>query len=149
MNYICSQGEKVNKERTYHLSTTHYGYSGSTNRSEKGTYSFKYMDVFQKGLSELPPYKEIEFTIEVAPGTTPISRTPYPMALSELKELKNQLEEPVEEGYIWLSTLPSGTPALFIKKKDRSMRLCICYRQLIKVTIKNKYPLPRIDDLFN
>ncbi|KAL0536750.1 hypothetical protein IC582_025710 [Cucumis melo] len=97
----------------------------------------------------LPPDREIEFTIELLPGTTPISQAPYRMAPSELKELKMQLQELVDKGYIRPSVLPWGALALFVKKKDVTLRLCMDYRQLNKVTIRNKYPLPRIDDLFD
>ncbi|KAL0549321.1 hypothetical protein IC582_013802 [Cucumis melo] len=109
----------------------------------------EFLDVFPDDLSGLPPNREIEFTIELLPGTTPISQAPYRMALSELKELKMQLQELVDKGYIRPSVLPWGAPVLFVKKKDGTLRLCIDYRQLNKVTIRNKYPLPRIDDLFD
>ena len=82
------------------------------------------------------------------PGTTPISQAPYRMAPAELKELKIQLQELLDKGYIRPSVSPWGAPVLFVKKKDGTMRLCIDYRQLNKVTIRNKYPLPHIDDLF-
>ncbi|KAL0546312.1 hypothetical protein IC582_016219 [Cucumis melo] len=97
----------------------------------------------------LPPDREIEFTIELLPGTAPISQAPYRMAPSELKELKMQLQELVDKGYIRPSVSSWGAPVLFVKKKDGTLRLCIDYRQLNKVTIRNKYPLPRIDDLFD
>jgi RNase H-like domain found in reverse transcriptase/Reverse transcriptase (RNA-dependent DNA polymerase)/Retroviral aspartyl protease/Integrase zinc binding domain/Retrotransposon gag protein len=106
-------------------------------------------EVFADDVSGLPPEREVEFTIELEPGTGPISRAPYRMAPSELVELKKQLEELLEKGFIRPSGSPWGSPVLFVKKKDGSMRLCIDYRQLNKVTIKNKYPLPRIDDLLD
>ncbi|KAA0062248.1 DNA/RNA polymerases superfamily protein [Cucumis melo var. makuwa] len=109
----------------------------------------EFLDVFPGDLSGLPPDREIEFTIELLPGTTPISQAPYRMAPSELKELKMQLQELVDKGYIRPSVSPWGAPVLFVKKKDGTFRLCIDYRQLNKVTIRNKYPLPRIDDLFD
>lgn len=87
--------------------------------------------------------------IDVVPGTTPISITPYRIAPAELKELKTQLQELLDKGFIRLSMSHWATPVLFVKKKDGSLRLCIDYRQLNRVTIKNKYPLPRIDDLFD
>ncbi|TYK01103.1 DNA/RNA polymerases superfamily protein [Cucumis melo var. makuwa] len=104
--------------------------------------------VFPDDLSGLLPDREIEFTIELLPGTAPISQAPYRMAPSELKEWKMQLQELVDKGYIRPSISPWGAPVLFVKKKDGTLRLCIDYRQLNKVTIRNKYPLPRIDDLF-
>ncbi|TYK22952.1 reverse transcriptase [Cucumis melo var. makuwa] len=109
----------------------------------------EFLDVFPNDLSGLPPDREIEFTIELLPRTAPISQAPYRMAPSELKELKMQLQELVDKGYIRPSVSPWGAPVLFVKKKDGTLRLCIDYRQLNKVTIRNKYPLPHIDDLFD
>ncbi|KAL4030706.1 hypothetical protein IC575_008956 [Cucumis melo] len=108
-----------------------------------------YPDVFPEELPGLPPHREVEFAIELEPGTVPISRAPYRMAPAELKELKVQLQELLDKGFIRPSVSPWGAPVLFVKKKDGSMRLCIDYRELNKVTVKNKYPLPRIDDLFD
>ena len=82
-------------------------------------------------------------------GTRPISIPPYRMAPAELRELKAQLQELLGKGFIRPSSSPWGVLVLFVKKKDGSFRMCIDYMQLNKVTIKNKYPIPRIDDLFN
>ncbi|GAA0173849.1 hypothetical protein LIER_27373 [Lithospermum erythrorhizon] len=109
----------------------------------------EFEDVFPKDLPGLPPNREIEFSIEVVPGTAPISMAPYRMAPGELMELNTQVQELLEKGFIRLTYSPWGSPVLFVKKKDGTMRLCIDYRQLNKVTIKNRYPLPRIDDLFD
>ena len=109
----------------------------------------EFFDVFPEDLSGLPPDREIEFEIELEPGTEPISIAPYRMAPAELKELKVQMEELLNKGFVKTSTSPWGAPVLFVKKKDGSLRLCIDYRQLNKVTIRNQYPLPRIDDLFD
>ncbi|TYJ97514.1 ty3-gypsy retrotransposon protein [Cucumis melo var. makuwa] len=109
----------------------------------------EYPDVFPDELPGLPPPREIDFTIELEPGTAPISRVSYRMAPAELKELKVQLEKLLDKGFIRPSVSPWGAPVLFVKKKDGSMRLCIDYRELNKVTVKNRYPLPRIDDLFD
>ncbi|KAL8115292.1 hypothetical protein AgCh_021949 [Apium graveolens] len=98
---------------------------------------------------ELPPDREIEFSIDLIPGTEPVSKAPYRMAPMEMKELAKQLQELLDKGVIRPSVSPWGAPVLFVKKKDGSMRLCIDYRELNKLTIKNKYPLPRIDDLFD
>ncbi|KAB2607777.1 S ribonuclease [Pyrus ussuriensis x Pyrus communis] len=106
-------------------------------------------DVFPEDLPGLPPDRDMEFTIELLPGTNPISLTPYRMAPVELRELKVQLQELVDKGFIQPSTSPWGAPVLFVRKKDGTLRLCIDYRQLNRVTIKNRYPLPRIDDLFD
>ncbi|KAL0560668.1 hypothetical protein IC582_001078 [Cucumis melo] len=108
-----------------------------------------YPDVFPEELPGLPPHREVEFAIELEPGTVPISRAPYRMAPAELKELKVQLQELLDKGFIRPSVSPWGAPVLFVKKKNGSMRLCIDYRELNKVTVKNRYPLPRIDDLFD
>ncbi|KAL0561232.1 hypothetical protein IC582_001654 [Cucumis melo] len=108
-----------------------------------------YPDVFPEELPGLPLHREVEFAIELEPGTVLISRAPYRMAPAELKELKMQLQELLDKGFIRPSVSPWGAPVLFVKKKDGSMRLCIDYRELNKVTVKNRYPLPRIDDLFD
>ena len=109
----------------------------------------EFPDVFPEELPGLPPDREIEFYIDVVPGTDPISMPPYRVAPEELKELNDQLKELLDKGFIRPSTSPWGAPVLFVKEKDGSLRLCIDYRQLNKVTIKNKYPLPRIYDLFD
>jgi hypothetical protein len=109
----------------------------------------EYADVFPDELTGMPPDRDIEFAIELQPGTTPISKRPYRMPPAELAELKKKLQVLLDKGFIHPSTLPWGCPALFVKKKDESLRLCIDYRPLNAVTIKNKYPLPRIDVLFD
>ncbi|KAL4011868.1 hypothetical protein IC575_028932 [Cucumis melo] len=108
-----------------------------------------YPDAFPEELPGLPTHREVEFAIDLEPGTVPISRAPYRMAPAELKELKVLLQELPDKGFIRPSVSPWGAPVLFVKKKDGSMRLCIDYRELNKVTVKNRYPLPRIDDLFD
>jgi hypothetical protein len=109
----------------------------------------EYEDVFPDELPRMSPDRDIEFTIELQPGTTPISKRPYRMSPTELAELKKQLQELLDKGFIRPSTSPWGCLALFLKKKDESLRLCIDYRPLNAVTIKDKYPLPRIDVLFD
>ena len=91
----------------------------------------------------------MEFAIDLVPRTAPISKTPYKMALVELKKLKAQLQELLDKGFIRPSVSLQGTPVLFIKNNDGSIRLCIDYRELNKVTMRNKYHLPRIDNLFD
>ena len=108
----------------------------------------EFPDLFPEELPGLPPQREIDFEIELISGAQPISKAPYRMAPMELKELKTQLEELLQKGFIRPSVSPWGAPVLFVKKKDGTLRLCIDYRELNKITIKNKYPLPRIDDLF-
>nr|GEZ79349.1 putative reverse transcriptase domain-containing protein [Tanacetum cinerariifolium] len=106
-----------------------------------------FSDVFPKELPGIPPKREVEFGIELVLGTQPISEAPYRMAPIELKESKEQLQELLYLGFIRPSVSPWGVPVLFVKKKDGSMSLCIDYRELNRVTIRNRYPLPQIDDL--
>lgn len=109
----------------------------------------EFLEVFPDELPGIPPDREIDFGIDVLPDTQPISILLYRMAPAELRELKEQLKDLLENGFIRPSVSPWGAPVLFVRKKDGSLRICIDYRQLNKVTIKNKYPLPRIDDLFD
>ena len=109
----------------------------------------EFLDVFPEDLPGLPPDREISFEIELLPGTTTVSKVPYRIAHAELKELQIQLSELLDEGFIRPSYSPWGAPVLFVKKKDGTLRMCIDYRELNKLTIKNKYLLPKIDDLFN
>lgn len=97
----------------------------------------------------MPPEREIEFVIEFKPGISPIAKRPYRMGVKKLEELKVQLKELIDKGYIYPSASPWGAPVLFVGKKDGTLRMCVDYRALNEVTIKNKYPLPRIDDLFD
>ena len=106
-------------------------------------------DVFPEELPGLTPQREIDFAIDVVSGATPASITPYRVAQLDLKELKLQLQELLEKGFIQPSVSPWGAPVLFVKKKDGTLRLCIDYRQLNKLTVKNKYMFPTIDDLFD
>ncbi|XXG48397.1 hypothetical protein AAC387_Pa02g2859 [Persea americana] len=105
--------------------------------------------VFPGEILGLPPVKEIDFTIELAPGTAPISMAPYRMAPTELRESKIQLQKLLDKGFISPNMSQWGAPVLFVKKKVGSMRMCIDYRQLNQATVKKKYPLPRIDELFD
>ncbi|WVZ89366.1 hypothetical protein U9M48_035784 [Paspalum notatum var. saurae] len=106
-------------------------------------------DVFPEELPGLPPDRNVEFAIELVPGTAPVSKRPYRMAPDEPKELKTQLQEQLDKGFIRPSSSPWGCPALFVEKKDQGgKRLCVDYRPLNAVTVKNKYPLPHIDILF-
>ena len=105
--------------------------------------------MFPKDLPSFPSHRELEFGIELLTGSAPIFKPPYRIAPVELKELKTQLQDLVDKGFIRPSISPWGDPVLFVKKKDGTMRLCIDYQQLNKVMIKNKYPLPRTNDLFD
>jgi hypothetical protein len=109
----------------------------------------EFLEVFPKYLPRLLPDREIEFSIDLLPGSGPISKASYRMAPTELKELKEQLQELLDKGFIRLSVSPWGAPVLFVKKKDESIRLCIDYKEINRVTVWNNYPLPIIDELFD
>ena len=109
----------------------------------------EFPDVFPEELPGMPPDRELAFAIDLAPGTAPLYKKYYRMPSSELVELKKQLDEMLQKGYIRPSSSSWGSAAIFMDKKDGSLRMCVDYRQLYDVTIKNKYPLPRIDDLFD
>ena len=109
----------------------------------------EYPDVFPNVLPGMPPNRDIEFIIELIPGTGPIAQRPYSMNPSELVELKKQLDAMLAKGLIQPSASPWRSPVLFVDKKDGGNRLCTDYRKLNDVTIKNKYPLPKIEDLFD
>ena len=109
----------------------------------------EYKDVFPDELPRFPLHRDVDFSNELHPGTSPISMTPHRMAPVELQELRVQLHELLDKGFIRPSTSPWGSPVLFAKKKDKTLRLCNDYTQLNRVTIKNRYPLRRIDDLFD
>ena len=109
----------------------------------------EYVDVFPDELPGLPPHRDVNFGIELHPGISPISMTPHRMASVELQELRVQLQELLDKGFMKPSTSPWGAPVLFAKKKGKALRLCIDYRQLNRVMIQNQYLLPRIDDLFD
>nr|GEZ23132.1 putative reverse transcriptase domain-containing protein [Tanacetum cinerariifolium] len=108
-----------------------------------------FVEVFSEDLSGLPPQRQVEFRIDLVPGVTPVAKSPYRLAPSEMKELSAQLQELQDKGFIRPSHSPRGAPILFVKKKDGALRMCIDYKELNKLTIKNRYPLPRIDDLFD
>jgi hypothetical protein len=109
----------------------------------------EFPDVFPEELPGMPPNQDIEFVIELKPGTMPIYKTPFRMTTPELAELKEHIRELVEKGFIHPSSSPWGAPVIFVLKKDGTQRLCVDYRALNEVTVKNKYPLPRIDDLLD
>jgi hypothetical protein len=109
----------------------------------------EYPDVFPEELPGMPPDHDIEFLIELLPGTPPISKRPYRMPVNELVELKKQIVELQAKEFIHPSSLPWGAPVLFVEKKDGTQQICVDYQSLNEVTIKNKYPLPRIEDLFD
>jgi hypothetical protein len=109
----------------------------------------EYPDVFPDELPRMPPERAIEFKIELQPGTIPVAKAPYKISHVEMKELKVQLQGLLDKGYIPPSTSPWGCSALFVEKKDKELHLCVDNRPLNAITIKDKYPLPRIDILFD
>ncbi|GJW73710.1 putative reverse transcriptase domain-containing protein [Tanacetum coccineum] len=109
----------------------------------------EFPEVFPEDFPGLPPARQVEFQIDLVPGAAPVARAPYRLAPAKMQELSAQLQELSDRGFIRPSSSPWGAPILFVKKKDGSFRMCIDYRELNKLTVKNRYPLPRIDDLFN
>nr|GEX02964.1 retrotransposon protein, putative, Ty3-gypsy subclass [Tanacetum cinerariifolium] len=109
----------------------------------------EFLGVFSEDLSGLPSSREVEFCIDLISGAMPVAKSPYRLAPTKMQELSNQLKELQDKGFIRPSSLPRGAPVLFVKKKDGSFRMCIDYRELNKLTVKNRYPFPRIDDLFD
>ncbi|GJZ66471.1 hypothetical protein Tco_0623167 [Tanacetum coccineum] len=108
-----------------------------------------FLKVFPEDLPGLLLTRQVEFQIHLIPGAAPVVRAPYRLALSKIQELSNQLQELVDKGFIRPSSSPWGAPVLFVKKKDRFFKMCIDYKELNKLTVKNRYPLLRIDDLFH
>jgi hypothetical protein len=109
----------------------------------------EYPDVFPEDLPGMPPDRDIEFIIELQPRMPPISKRSYRMHVNEPVELKKQIAELQSKGFIRPSSSPRGAPVLFVEKKDKTQRMCVDYRSLNEITIKNKYPLARIEDLFD
>nr|GEV70536.1 putative reverse transcriptase domain-containing protein [Tanacetum cinerariifolium]GEV70973.1 putative reverse transcriptase domain-containing protein [Tanacetum cinerariifolium] len=108
-----------------------------------------FLEVFLEDLSAIPPTRQVEFQIDLVPGAIPVPRAPYRLSPSKMKEFSDQLKEHADKGFIRPNSSHWGAPVLFVKKKDGSFRMCIDYRELNKLTVKNHYPLPRIDDLFD
>ncbi|GKD78574.1 putative reverse transcriptase domain-containing protein [Tanacetum coccineum] len=124
--------------------------------SNKGCYRLvsepdyrEFPEVFPEDLPGLPPVCQVEFQIDLMPGAAPVARAPYRLAHLEMQKLSNQLQELVDRCFIRPSTSPWGAPVLFVKKKNGSFRMCVDYRELNKLTVNNRYPLPKIDDLFD
>ncbi|GKB92547.1 putative reverse transcriptase domain-containing protein [Tanacetum coccineum] len=109
----------------------------------------EFLEVFPEDLPGLPLVHQVEFQIDLILGAAPVARAPYRLAPSKMQDLSDQLQELADRGFIRPSTSPWGAPVLFVKKKDGSFRMCIDYRELNKLTVKNSYPLPRIGDLFD
>ncbi|GJZ61922.1 putative reverse transcriptase domain-containing protein [Tanacetum coccineum] len=149
----CTKTQKY-MLKGHHIFLAHVTTKGTEDKSEeKGLEDVPivrdFPEVFPEDLPVLPPTRQVEFQIDLVPGVAPVARAPYRLAPSEMKELSEQLQELSDKGFIRPSSSPWGAPVLFVKKKDGSFRKCIDYRELNKLTIKNRYPLPRIDDLFD
>jgi hypothetical protein len=146
-----SKGERI--QVSTDMSTDAKGETMINHLEEKPLENIKvvceFPDVFSEELLGMPPDRDIEFSIELLPGTAAISKRPYRMDIKDLVELKKQIEELLEKGFIRPSSSPWGAPVLYVSKKDGSRRMCVDYRSLNEVTFKNKYPLPRIEDLFD
>ncbi|KAJ9546384.1 hypothetical protein OSB04_018927 [Centaurea solstitialis] len=143
------------KARKYILKgcETYLAYMVDVKKEKKGVEEVsivcEYLEVFLDDLPGLPPDRQVEFHIDLVCAAVPIARTPYRLAPTEMQELMSQLQELLDKGFIRPSSSPWGALVLFVRKKDETMRMCIDYRELNKVTIKNIYPLPKIDDLFD
>jgi hypothetical protein len=109
----------------------------------------EFLDVFPEELLGMLPDRDIEFVIELMPSTAPMYKSPYRMSTPELVELKEHIKELLEKGFVLPSSSPCRAPVIFVMKKDGNQRLCVDYHALTEVTIKNKYSLPRIDNLFD
>ncbi|GJY59578.1 putative reverse transcriptase domain-containing protein [Tanacetum coccineum] len=144
----CIKARKYIK-RGYHLFVAHVTEKEPKKRLEDVPIIRDFPKVFPNNLSGLPPPRQVKFRIELLPGAAPVARAPYRLASSELKELSDQLKELSEKEFIRSSSSPWGAPVFLVKKKDGSFCMCIDYRELNKFTVKNRYPLLRIDDLFD
>jgi hypothetical protein len=151
---VSLSGEEVSVELvlsgprkgSYHQVTAHIE---ETEPSEVINVVLEFLDVFPEELLGMPHERKVEFAIELIPGIAPISKRAYRVSGPELVELKKQIDKLLEKGYIRPSTSPWAAPVRFVEKKDGMKRMCIDYRALNEVTVKNKYPLPRIEDLFD
>jgi hypothetical protein len=154
MKLVSLSGEEVlvelvlsePRKGSYHRVTAHIE---EVEPSEAINVVSEFLDVFPEELPGMPPERKVEFVIELISGTTPISKRAYRVSEPELVELKKQIDELLDKGYIRPSTSPWAAPVLFVEKKNGTKRMCIDYRSLNEVTVKNKYPLPRIEDLFD
>ena len=133
----------------YSIQVTNVAIKGDKPKLEYFVVLRDFRDMFVDEILELPPRREIDFSIDLLPGSAPISKSPYRMSLPELTKLKINLQELLDKEYMRPSVSPWGAPVLFVKKNNGTLRLCIDHRKLNKMTIKNKYPLPRINDLFD
>nr|GFC84037.1 putative reverse transcriptase domain-containing protein [Tanacetum cinerariifolium] len=132
-----------------HVTTKEAEGKSEKKRLENIPIIWDFPELFPEYFSGLPPTRQVVFQIDLIPGAAPVAREPYRLAPAEMKELSEQLKELSDKGFIRPSPLPWGAPVLFVKKRDGSFRMCIDYRELNKLTVKNRYPLPRIKDLFD
>ncbi|KAJ9553660.1 hypothetical protein OSB04_017705 [Centaurea solstitialis] len=144
-----SLGSQVSKEEVLCVCGSCIGEKSEERRIQDILVVKDYLEVFPDNLPGLPPPREVEFQIDLVPGAAPVAKAPYRLAPIEMQELSNQLQELLDKQFIRPSSSPWGALVLFVKKKDGSFRMCIDYRELNKLTIKNRYPLPRIDYLFD
>ena len=146
---FCSKGLSISGKRLCGVFSQCFGVLLACSKGIGYTVVCEYPDVFPKDLPGILPHQEVEFLIDLVPGSGPTSKALYRMAPAELRELSKQLQELLDKGFIRPSVFPWGAPVLFVKRKDGSLWLCIDYRMLNQITMKNKYPLPKIDDLFD
>nr|GFD23421.1 putative reverse transcriptase domain-containing protein [Tanacetum cinerariifolium] len=132
-----------------HVTTKEAEEKSEKKRLENVSIVRDFPEVFLEDLPGLPSTRQVVFQIDLIPGAAPVARAPYRLALSEMNELSEQLKELFDKGFIRPSSSAWGAPVLFVKKRDGSFRMCIDYRELYKLAMKNRYPLPRIDDLFD
>nr|GFB67719.1 putative reverse transcriptase domain-containing protein [Tanacetum cinerariifolium] len=132
-----------------HVTTKEAECKSKKKRLENVPIVWDFPEVFPEDLPGLPPTRQVVFQIDLILGAALVAREPYRLAPSKMKELSEQLKELSDKGFIRPSSSPWGAPVLFVKKRDGSFRMCIDYRELNKLTVKNRYPLPRIDDLFD
>ncbi|GKE92602.1 putative reverse transcriptase domain-containing protein, partial [Tanacetum coccineum] len=140
---LIVRGDGCNEEHRMRLNKT------EDKSKEKQLEDIPIVKDFPEDLPGLPPVRQVEFHIDLVPSAAHVAQAPYRLAPSEMKELSDQLQELSDKGFIRPSSSPWGAPVLFFKKKDGSFRMCIDYQELNKLTVKNRYPLPRIDDLFD
>nr|GEW76000.1 putative reverse transcriptase domain-containing protein [Tanacetum cinerariifolium] len=154
LNIISCAKTQMYMQKGCHVFLTHITTKETKDKSDKKRLEDvpivqNFHEVFPKDLLGLPPTRQVEFQINLIPGVAPVVRVPYQLAPSEMKKLSDHLKDLSKKGFIRPSSLPWGAPVLFVKKKDGSFRMCIGYRDLNKQTVKNRYPLPRMDDLFD
>nr|GFC38244.1 putative reverse transcriptase domain-containing protein [Tanacetum cinerariifolium] len=132
-----------------HVTTKEVKDKSEKKRLEDVPIAQNFPKVFLEDLPGLPLTRPVEFQIDLIPGAAPVARAPYRLAPSEMKKLSGHLKELSDKGFIRPSFTHWGAPVLFVKKKDGSFRMCIDYQELNKLTVKNRYPLPKIDNLFD